>query len=102
MDRSKISNKLTYFNFKPTQLQLQNLAQVLPRPAYHIHLFLMKFMSIVQQEFIKLECQEKEYLKSGANVWSKFLEKKRGKKKTYTRFLYWLKVVVTQLLLFFN
>ena len=61
----------------------------------------MKFMFIVQKEFIKLECQEKEYLESGANVWSKFLEKKRGKKKTYTMFLYWLKVVVTQLFYFF-
>ena len=57
-------------------------------------------MSIVQQEFIKLECQEKEYLKSGANVWSKFLGKKRGKKKKkkliLARFLHWTKVVVTQ------
>ena len=53
-------------------------------------------MFIVQKEYIELECQGKENMKSGANVWSKFLGKRRVKKKTNARFLYWAKVVVTQ------
>ena len=53
-------------------------------------------MFMVQREKKELECQGKENMKSGANVLSKFLGKKSGKKKTHTRFLYWTKVVGTQ------
>ena len=38
-------------------------------------------MFIVQREYIEFECHGKENLKSGANVWSKILGKRRGKKK---------------------
>ena len=38
-------------------------------------------MFMVQREKKELECQGKENMKSGANVLSKFLGKKSGKKK---------------------
>ena len=37
-------------------------------------------MFMVQKENIELECKGKKNMKSGANVWSKYLGKKRGKK----------------------